>query len=270
MDQSFHLKQIGVFKNDAQSDRRSVARQPVFGHPNHGVLEFNKSSEMAQALSSIEVGMRLWLLFIFHKNQGFKPMTQPPVGASQRVGVLGTRSPYRPNPIGLTCVEVLQILSSNQIVVGANDLLDGTPILDIKPYIAEVDSYPDQKAPSWRVSEQVFSFQLSSLFQQQVDYLRPFLTEDLAAICQLQLQYDPLNLKKLKRIRQSSENGSEAHAVFVLAYRTWRFFYHVETELNLVVVKSLGSGYSLAELVDDEQDPYLDKEVHRQFLAKFT
>jgi tRNA (Thr-GGU) A37 N-methylase len=85
---------------------------------------------------------RIWLLFVFHNNSNWKAQSSPPVAPNRKIGVFATRSPYRPNPIGLSCVELVKI-EKLKIYVRNFDLLDNTPILDIKPYIPYSDSFPD-------------------------------------------------------------------------------------------------------------------------------
>jgi tRNA (adenine37-N6)-methyltransferase len=87
---------------------------------------------------------RLWLIFAFHLNEGWKSSVKPPRGGPKR-GVLATRSPHRPNSIGLSAVELVKI-EGRTLHLRAVDLLDGTPVLDIKPYVPYADAFPDSKA----------------------------------------------------------------------------------------------------------------------------
>lgn len=87
---------------------------------------------------------RIWLLFVFHRSEGWKAEVKPPRGGGKR-SVLATRSPHRPNAIGLSAVELLGI-DGNTLRVCGVDLLDGTPILDIKPYVPYADAFPDAAA----------------------------------------------------------------------------------------------------------------------------
>lgn len=87
---------------------------------------------------------RIWLLFVFHRSEGWKAEVKPPRGGGKR-SVLATRSPHRPNAIGLSAVELLAIDGMSLRVRGV-DLLDGTPVLDIKPYVPYADSFPDSAA----------------------------------------------------------------------------------------------------------------------------
>jgi tRNA-Thr(GGU) m(6)t(6)A37 methyltransferase TsaA len=87
---------------------------------------------------------RIWLIFAFHLSDGWTSSVKPPRGGPKR-GVLATRSPHRPNSIGLSAVELVQIEGRTLHLRGV-DLLDGTPVLDIKPYVPYADAFPDSKA----------------------------------------------------------------------------------------------------------------------------
>ena len=87
---------------------------------------------------------RIWLVFVFHRSEGWKAEVKPPRGGGKR-SVLATRSPHRPNAIGLSAVELLGI-DAHALRVRGMDLLDGTPILDIKPYVPYADAFPDARA----------------------------------------------------------------------------------------------------------------------------
>lgn len=87
---------------------------------------------------------RLWLVFAFHLSEGWASSVKPPRGGPKR-GVLATRSPHRPNAIGLSAVELVAIEGRTLHLRGV-DLLDGTPVLDIKPYVPYADAFPDARA----------------------------------------------------------------------------------------------------------------------------
>ncbi|MBU5612057.1 tRNA (N6-threonylcarbamoyladenosine(37)-N6)-methyltransferase TrmO [Geomonas azotofigens] len=87
---------------------------------------------------------RLWLIFAFHRSEGWKSNVKPPRGGPKR-GVLATRSPHRPNSIGLSAVELVRVEGKTLHLRGV-DLLDGTPVLDIKPYVPYADAFPDSRA----------------------------------------------------------------------------------------------------------------------------
>lgn len=87
---------------------------------------------------------RIWLIFAFHLSEGWKSSVKPPRGGPKR-GVLATRSPHRPNSMGLSAVELVMTEGRTLHLRGV-DLLDGTPVLDIKPYVPYADAFPGAKA----------------------------------------------------------------------------------------------------------------------------
>lgn len=97
-----------------------------------------------KALQDLSGFARLWLIFSFHLSEGWKSTVKPPRGGPKR-GVLATRSPHRPNSIGLSAVELLRIEGRTLHLRGV-DLLDGTPVLDIKPYVPYADAFPHAAA----------------------------------------------------------------------------------------------------------------------------
>lgn len=120
---------------------------------------FTHAYRVREALRGIEDYSHLWLLWGFHEamrredkgTDSWSPTVRPPrLGGNKRMGVFATRSPFRPNPIGLTSVKLLRIEDTPDnglvLVVSGADLLDGTPIYDIKPYLAFSDSHPEAKS----------------------------------------------------------------------------------------------------------------------------
>ncbi len=115
-----------------------------------GRIVFTEPYRNADALRGIEGYSHLWLLWIFSEavREDWSPTVRPPrLGGNTRVGVFATRSPFRPNPIGLSCVRLASVEAQTPEgpvlhVVGA-DLMNGTPIYDIKPYLPYADSIPD-------------------------------------------------------------------------------------------------------------------------------
>lgn len=117
-----------------------------------GKIIFEETYRVAEALRGIEGYSHLWLIFGFseaHRTAGeWSPTVRPPrLGGNRRVGVFATRSPFRPNGLGLSSVRLLGTERDPQrgtvLLVGGADLVSGTPIYDIKPYLAFTDSHPD-------------------------------------------------------------------------------------------------------------------------------
>ena len=118
-----------------------------------GLVVFEPDFRDPEALRGIEGFSRLWLIWQFSENlrEGFSPTVRPPrLGGNVRMGVFATRSPFRPNSLGLSCVELRSVeerpgLGTVLVVRGA-DLMDGTPIFDVKPYVPYADAHPDADA----------------------------------------------------------------------------------------------------------------------------
>ena len=140
---------IAHIRNDF-SAKFGIPRQSGLVEQVRSRIIFEPSFRNADALRGLEGYSHLWLIWQFSKNhkEGWSPTVRPPrLGGNIRMGVFATRSPYRPNPIGLSSVKIEQILLSSPegpiIEVTGADLLDGTPIFDIKPYLPYTDSHPD-------------------------------------------------------------------------------------------------------------------------------
>lgn len=114
-----------------------------------GLIRFEKEFRDRSAFRGIEDFSHLWLIWEFSLSarEGFSPTVRPPrLGGNTRVGVFASRSPFRPNPIGLSCVKLLRVYFDEQgpaLLVSGIDMADNTPILDIKPYIPLSDCRPD-------------------------------------------------------------------------------------------------------------------------------
>ena len=119
----------------------------------HGFIIFEPKFRNPDSIKGIEEYSRLWLLWEFSENkrEAWNPMVRPPrLGGNKRVGVFASRSPFRPNPIGLSCVELERVEAETPkgpiLYIKGADLMDGTPIYDIKPYLPYVDAYPQAAA----------------------------------------------------------------------------------------------------------------------------
>lgn len=121
--------------------REDAPHQPTAAADTEGVVEIDP--EYREALADLGSCKRIWLVFLFHRSRGWAAKVKPPRGGPKR-GVFATRAPNRPSQIGLTTVVVREVdEGSGTIRVRGIDLLDETPILDVKPYLPMVDSWPD-------------------------------------------------------------------------------------------------------------------------------
>lgn len=145
------MNAIGTIRSPYR-EKFAIPRQPNLVEAAHGELHLIAPYNTPEMVRGLEQFSHLWLLFVFHQTltKGWHPTVRPPrLGGNKRIGVLATRSTFRPNPIGLSAVELKSIqINAQQIVLhlGSIDLIDGTPILDIKPYLPYADAHPHAHA----------------------------------------------------------------------------------------------------------------------------
>lgn len=131
------------------SDKFGIPRQSGRVAALQGRIVFEPSFRNPDALREIEGFSHLWLIFDFSRahRDGWSATVRPPrLGGNRRIGVFASRSPFRPNPLGLSCVRLERVEHTDdgdELIVSGVDLLDGTPIYDIKPYIPYADCVPD-------------------------------------------------------------------------------------------------------------------------------
>lgn len=133
------------------SEKFGIPRQSGLAEGLKGRIVFEKQFRDPEALRGLDGFSHLWLIWEFSANRGgrhWQPTVRPPrLGGNQHMGVFATRSPFRPNPLGLSCVELDSVdwdsSDGPALIVRGADLMDGTPIYDIKPYIKYADSRPD-------------------------------------------------------------------------------------------------------------------------------
>lgn len=134
-------------------EKFGIPRQPGLVRAARGYLEMLPEFDRAEAFRGLDDYSHLWLLYDFHalpRGRDWKATVRPPrLGGNQRIGVFATRSPFRPNPVGLSCVRLEGIdrePGPTRLRISGLDLLDGTPVFDIKPYVPYTDSLPDARA----------------------------------------------------------------------------------------------------------------------------
>jgi len=134
------------------SQKFAIPRQPNLVPEAVGEIVFTEDFCDPNSLRGIDGFSHLWIVFAFHgtADRGWSPTVQPPrLGGKERVGVFASRSPFRPNPIGLSVVRNLGVENNGSSLilrVGGVDMLDNTPVLDIKPYVAYADSIADARS----------------------------------------------------------------------------------------------------------------------------
>ncbi len=147
----FNFKTIARIKSDFP-EKFGIPRQSGILKELKSIIVFEKEFRNADALRGLEGFSHLWLLWIFSENirDSWKPTVRPPrLGGNTRLGVFATRSSFRPNPLAMSCVKIEEIRDDKEygpvIVVSGADMMDGTPIVDIKPYLPYTDCVVDAR-----------------------------------------------------------------------------------------------------------------------------
>ncbi len=185
------MKKIATVKTKFK-EKFGIPRQSGLVSEATGTVVFEPEYRVREALRGIEEYSHLWLIWGFSlaEREDWSPTVRPPrLGGNRRMGVFATRSPFRPNSIGLSSVRLLDVIDTPDegtvLIVGGVDMLDGTPIYDIKPYIAYTDSHPDAVSG---FADGVRDYALEVVFPTELaGGLAP---EDLSAITEL-LREDP-------------------------------------------------------------------------------
>lgn len=161
--QCLEVRPIGVL-HSPYGEKFAVPRQPNLVAQGKGIVRLLPPYNQSDAVRGLEKFSHIWLIFQFHhipEREWHATVRPPRLGGNERVGVFASRATHRPNPIGLSKVRLEQIVCKNGEVLlylGSVDLVDGTPILDIKPYLAFADSEPTaissfaQQAPSKKLT----------------------------------------------------------------------------------------------------------------------
>ena len=147
--QDITFKIIARIKSDFH-EKFGIPRQSGLVQNLRAVIRFEPEFRNADALRGLEGFSHLWIMWIFSENirSTWSPTVRPPrLGGNKRLGVFATRSSFRPNPVALSCVKIERIdidgPEGPEIVVSGADLMDGTPIVDIKPYLPYTDAHPE-------------------------------------------------------------------------------------------------------------------------------
>lgn len=254
--QSLNFKPIGYFHCKLDNPNEAP-RQPNKDLPDtNGYIELMEGHHFHEALRDMDGFDKIWVLFHFHKNDHWNPTVTPPRGGDKKRGVFATRSPYRPNPIGMSVLDLVSI-DGLKIHVGPSDILNGTPILDIKPYLNYIDAFPDAQA-GWleEHNAEKYSLKWSPRAIEQIDFLESQGLTQLRGFILNQLEYEPQDAKK-KRLYFIEEK-------VLLAYRTWRAEIQVSEDTKTVNIVQISSGYTKDDM-EFGTDTYKDKALHSAF-----
>ena len=236
MENEITLNPIGFLQSDLKQ-RYETPRQGVLAKKSSSIINLNPKSDFEQAIKDLDGFDRLWIIFQFHLNKTWKPLVTPPRHTRSKVGVFATRAPYRPNHIGLSCVKLVKV-DGLKIHISESDILDGSPILDIKPYLPYSDSFPDVKT-GWVKSglENIYQVIFDEKAKMISDKLLAKENVNLLNYARVQLEFNPTDTTR-KRISHSAKKLNTENQ-FVLAYQKWRINYFVDEKEKKVFITNI-------------------------------
>lgn len=244
-------------------ERQSAPRQPAAAKDTKGRIELLHDPRYEHALEDLDSFTHIWVLFWFHLNNHFKAKVAPPRSERKR-GVFATRAPYRPNPIGMSLVR-LDRIEGRTLYVRDLDILDGTPVLDIKPYLVYADRAEDANS-GWlaNVADPIedYKVQFSTKADEQLAFLAElgctFLRDATVEVLRLGPAPHPY-----RRIRRDGNAMRLAVKDFRLRFRA---------EGKTITVLEVQTGYKRKALLDPEGVPTAETplEVHRAFVERYS
>lgn len=252
LNSSLVCQPVGYY-HSVHTEKYMLPKQASLALEGEGVVILEKLQNIEQALEDLEGFTKIWLIYWFHKNSHWKPKVITPRGSKR--GVFATRSPHRPNPIGISAVDLLAV-EGRTIHVGKCDLLDSTPILDIKPYLTYADAHINCKH-GWVDEEPEMHYEVIwlELALKQAQFIESGFPQ-LTSIAELRLSSNPFPFPS-HRIKQIDVDAYE------LAVKTWRLRYQVVQQQ--VIIKEIVSGYDLETLTGKKTSRWNDVPLHVAF-----
>jgi tRNA (adenine37-N6)-methyltransferase len=253
------LEPIGIFQAESKYPYEARRQAAADTSNSRGEIHLRPGANFEQALEDLEGFERIWIIYQFHHNTDWKPKVMPPRGPRLKRGVFATRAPYRPNPVGLSCVKLVKV-EGLRVIVEGHDLLDGTPVMDIKPYIPYADAFPNARV-GWleNVESDRWQVNFTNEANDQIHWLLEKGVNQLRGFIQAQLEFNPLDHKR-KRLEKQGEDQT----TYQLSYRTWRIKFKADEETRVIKVEKIQSGYESKDLLNAD-DPHKDKALHRNF-----
>ncbi|WP_444932111.1 tRNA (N6-threonylcarbamoyladenosine(37)-N6)-methyltransferase TrmO [Microbulbifer sp. SSSA002] len=176
-------------------EKFGVPRQPLLADASRASIELLAPLNSADAVAGLEQHSHIWVVFQFHQAAGqWSAKVRPPrLGGNKKLGVLATRSPFRPNNIGLSVVRLLEVRTSPKVelIVAGADLVDGTPVLDIKPYIPYADALTDAQSEFADAAPVVMPVTIPERLLSQAKAYRDDWGTDLPRLIEQVLSQDP-------------------------------------------------------------------------------
>lgn len=246
------VRPIGFVRSPFR-EKVEAPRQAVVAADATATLEVLPAYE--DALADLAGFDRIWLVFWFHDATHYRPKVQPPRSDEKR-GLFATRSPHRPNPIGLSAVR-LERVERTTLHLREIDLIDGTPVLDIKPYIPYADAFPDASSGWLAPKDPRAVWEVAVEAMDAVAWVEQATGLDLGARIVAALSLGP-QPHAYRRIRELSDGTR------VLAVKEWRVHFRVDGQR--LVVTGIASGFRPKELLTGKDAIH---ETHRAFAEKF-
>ncbi|MCW8125326.1 tRNA (N6-threonylcarbamoyladenosine(37)-N6)-methyltransferase TrmO [Microbulbifer halophilus] len=176
-------------------EKFGVPRQPLLADASRASIELLPPLDMPDAVAGLEENTHIWVMFQFHRAAGqWSAKVRPPrLGGNKKLGVLATRSPFHPNNIGLSVVRLLEVRTEPKVelIVGGADLVDGTPVLDIKPYIPYADSLPEARSAFAGAAPAPLPVSIPDAIREQAAAYRDDRGTDLPRLIEQVLAQDP-------------------------------------------------------------------------------
>lgn len=254
-----------AFVRSSKKERYSTKQQGVLEEGGESIIEFVPGKNFEQAIKDLQGFERIWVIFLFHLNDSWKPKVNPPRVLDKKISLFATRSPHRPNRTGLSCVKLLKIEKLN-LFITESDILDGSPVIDIKPYLPYCDSFPEAKTGWHKQDKNKFTVIIPPEIIVKFEWLKQTKSLDLSGYIIKQLEFEPNNTIR-KRIKKMTDND------FELSYRLWKIKYQVNEELNSVLIQDIYNDFenesgSKQNLESNELTYYIEfngKFSHRKF-----
>jgi len=274
------LEPIG-YARTSLGTKVEAARQPRAAQGTPGRIELLPGRHFEHAIEDLEGWEFIWVVFWFHLNPSWRPKVLPPRSTSGRKGVFSTRSPHRPNPLGLSAVRLDRIEGLTLHLLDV-DLVDGTPVLDIKPYVPYTDAHPRARSGWLEDGASARGPAADPAHGAAASPADPVAAYDIAfagtAAEQVAWIETRSGLKLGERIRGTLQLGPEPHPYrrirpdgdgFRLAIKEWRIRFTVTG--RAVQVLAVTSGYRPAQLAHDDAEPAADdpRPLHRDFLRRW-
>ncbi len=259
--QNILIKPIGVLHTPFR-ERYLAPLQAEMESDQYSTIELHEHCNYETALRDIDGFSHIWVIWWFHEAKSWKPVVQTPRDGTKH-GLFATRSPHRPNPVAISAVRLHEVKGRFLRISGA-DMLEGTPVIDLKPYIAQHDSFPDAtegwtNSPTWKMK---YSLQWSEQALQQVQFINEHCAYNLYDLVQRRLLLNPFTTSS-NRIIQHNDTQ------FTLGSRAWRIDYELHfAEVRVVSIRSSYTAQNINQ-ADIELDSQ-DAAAHRLYLQLFA